>query len=219
VTVNSWGCVCTDAVCEVVPLHEHQREIERLRAENAELKASVRLLTASIRATDQPAAAHPYKCGGRDCGYGYQTGDWICICGERRTADQQSVTERLEAAVVDFMGTDTLHLHTADQQDVCMSSVHHRFAGIRVVDEPDQQKVSMQDAPQPVDGTGKQSMQACTTEKQTLVQPAAGAACPACHGTGTEVVVDVSNLSEPFHHVVFCRACGGMRTADKSSGG
>jgi hypothetical protein len=30
-TVNSWGCVCTDAVCEVVPLHEHQREVERMR--------------------------------------------------------------------------------------------------------------------------------------------------------------------------------------------
>jgi hypothetical protein len=35
----------------------------------------------------------------------------------------------------------------------------------------DQQAVSMQDAPQPTDGTGKQSMQACTTEKQALVQP------------------------------------------------
>jgi hypothetical protein len=35
----------------------------------------------------------------------------------------------------------------------------------------DQQALSMQDAPQPVEGTGKQSMQACTTEKQTLVQP------------------------------------------------
>jgi hypothetical protein len=43
----------------------------------------------------------------------------------------------------------------------------------------DQQAVSMQDAPQPTDGTDKQSMQACTTEKQTLVQQIP---CPRCDG-------------------------------------
>jgi hypothetical protein len=106
------------------------------------------------------------------------------------------------------------------REDLPFLSEQHaneRIAWERYGPLADQQKVSMQDAPQPVEGTDKESIQACTRNKAGLVQP--GAACPACHGTGTEVVLDVSNLSEPFHHVVFCRACGGMRTADKSSGG
>jgi hypothetical protein len=96
-------------------------EVERLRAENAELKASVRLLTASLRTTDQPAACqHDF----RHYMVGFnETGETRCrVCGF-------------------------------------------------VVGTADQQAASMQDAPQPTEGTGKQSMQAaCTKNDAGLVQ-------------------------------------------------
>jgi hypothetical protein len=96
----------------------------------------------------------------------------------------------------------------------------------------DQQAVSMQEAVQPTEGTGKQSMQACTTEKQTLVQLTGRQAdglinatkalldsvCPKCHGTGKEVAAETSwDGMTPYHYVTFCSACDGGRTADKSS--
>jgi hypothetical protein len=93
--------------------------------------------------------------------------------------------------------------------------------------------LSMQDAPQPTDGTGKQSMQACTNEKQTLVQLTGRQAdglisatkalldsvCPKCSGTGKEVVAEKTSWDgmTPYHYVTFCSACDGGRTADKSS--
>jgi hypothetical protein len=166
----------------------------RLLAENAELKASVRLLTAALRTTDQPADA---------LGHAY-----------------------VEALVLLRQARNGPIPHgTRYDIDKFLDRVSTR--------QPDQQAASMQDAPQPVEGTGKQSMQACTNEKQTLVQLTGRQAdglisatkalldsvCPKCSGTGKEVVAEKTSWDgmTPYHYVTFCSACDGGRTADKSS--
>jgi hypothetical protein len=80
---------------------------------------------------------------------------------------------------------------------------HHDRADTFVT--ADQQSASMQDAPQPVDGTGKQSMQACTNEKQTLVQP--------CQHDWNAYAIRRGKVAKAV-----CSKCGAVRdtTADKS---
>jgi hypothetical protein len=60
-------------------------------------------------------------------------------------------------------GHDSDHQYTSDQQSVSPT-------GDKGTIQPDDD-ISMQDAPQPVEGTGKQSMQACTRNEAGLVQP------------------------------------------------
>jgi hypothetical protein len=121
--------------------------------------------------------ARGVSCGwGRDKGGGYLApyardawAAWQEAKRDPRAPDWfPSVTDQPAACPDDPFRVLRGFGEAADQQDVCMSSVHHRFAGIRVVD--DSPAVSMQDAPQPPDGTGKQSMQACTRNDAALVQ-------------------------------------------------
>jgi hypothetical protein len=118
--------------------------------------------------TDQPAAVQEYPCACPPSACAAQDGgSWP---GEkcRRTADQQPTGAGGNARA--FVCCEGIEKHaigcTADQQSV--------RADLEQIAEKYKQALdglSMQDAPQPVEGTGKQSMQACTKNDAGLVQP------------------------------------------------